>query len=205
VRRIDLQQRGAAGERQARLDELRRQAAALTGDEQRSRATVARLTHELELRVIRAPVAGRIAELGGLQMGVAVRAGARLGAVLPHGELRVVAQFAPPAALGRIQPGMPARLRLDGFPWAQYGAVPALVSRVADEVRDGAVRVELEVQGARPARIPLQHGLPGAVEVEIEQARPIDLLLRAAGKALAPPPEPQADRALLVSSGGIAP
>jgi membrane fusion protein (multidrug efflux system) len=151
--------------------------------------------------VIRAPVAGRIAELGGLQVGVAVRAGVPLGAVLPHGDLRVVAQFAPPAALGRIQPGMPARLRLDGFPWGQYGAVPVLVSRVADEVRDGAVRVELEVQGARPSRIPLQHGLPGAVEVEIEQARPIDLLLRAAGKAVAPRPE-QPDRALLVSSGG---
>ena len=38
-----------------------------------------------------------------------------LGTVTQRGELKLVADF-PAAALGRIQPGQAARLRLDGFP-----------------------------------------------------------------------------------------
>jgi hypothetical protein len=55
--------------------------------------------------------------------------------------------FLPPAALGRIQPGQPARLRPDAAP-----------------------------------PIPLQHGLPGTVEVEVDHVPPATLVLRTAGR-----------------------
>ena len=58
---------------------------------------------------------------------------------------------------------------------------------MASEVRDGRVRVELTVASEPPARLPLQHGLPGTVEVEVEQATPATLVLRAAGQLLARP------------------
>ena len=48
-----------------------------------------------------------------------------------------------------------ARLRLDSFPWTQYGSLATTVSRVASEVRDGRVRVELTVASEPPARLPL--------------------------------------------------
>ena len=66
----------------------------------------------------------------------------------------------PAVALGR-RAGQPARLRLDSFPWTQYGSLATTVSRVASEVRDGRVRVELTVASEPPARLPLQHGLRG--------------------------------------------
>ena len=53
-------------------------------------------------------------------------------------------------------------------------------------MRDGNVRVELSVQPDADSRIPLQHGLPGSVEIEIERASPATLVLRAAGKLLTP-------------------
>src|SRR5579864_9610177 len=99
----------------------------------------------------------------------------------------VIAQFPPPAAFGRIRPGQPARLRLEGFPWAQYGTVTATVSRVAGEVRDGRVRVELLVNPQSASRIPLQHGMPGSVEVQVENVSPAALALRAAGQMIGEP------------------
>jgi len=93
--------------------------------------------------------------------------------------------FLPSAAIGRIQTGQPARLRLEAFPWTQYGAVSATVASVASEVRDGRVRVELTVRPNPASLIPLQHGLPGTVEVEVDRVSPAILVLRTAGQLLA--------------------
>jgi membrane fusion protein (multidrug efflux system) len=55
-----------------------------------------------------------------------------------------------------------------------------VVRAVASEPRDALVRVELEVDPAS-ARVPLEHGLPGRAEIEIERIAPAVLVLRAAG------------------------
>jgi membrane fusion protein (multidrug efflux system) len=121
-----------------------------------------------------------------------VSQGERVGAVVPSGQLRVVAQFPPAAALGRVRKGQSARVRLEGFPWLQYGSLSARVDTVAQEPRDGLVRVELEVLPQKDDRIPLQHGLPGVVEVDVERISPATLMLRAAGQLAARPVVEQA-------------
>ena len=121
-----------------------------------------------------------------LQAGSFLEAGDRIGAVLASGRLMVVASFPATGALGRVRPGQPARLRLAAFPWMQFGTVPAVVSNVATEVRDGGVRVELEVLPEAPSSIMLQHGLPGTVEVEVERVTPATLALRSLGRRLSP-------------------
>jgi multidrug resistance efflux pump len=140
----DLRTRGS--DRRARLQRLTREATQLEGQIAATRAVIEQLEYEITRRSIRAPVAGRLGEVATLQVGTMVREGTRLGAVVPPGMLKIMTDFLPPAALGRIQPGQPARLRLEGFPWAQYGAVSATVASVASEVRDGWVRVELAVR-----------------------------------------------------------
>lgn len=174
-------------DRRARRADLETEAARLEGERARATAAVAVLALEVERRLIRASVAGRIGEVGSIPEGAYVREGDRLGSVVPRGQLRVVADFDPPSALGRIRAGQPARVRLKGFPWTQYGSLAATVARVSSELRDGKVRVDLDVVPAARSRIPLEHGLPGSVEVEVERVRPVVLLLRAAGQRLAEP------------------
>ena len=131
--------------------------------------------------MIRAPVAGRVGALAVPDVGGVVALGDGIATVVPDGDLKVVASFSPSAALGRVAAGQPARMRLDGFPWTAFGAVAAVVDRVADEPDDaGGVRVELTLQ-AEGSAVPLQHGLPGRVEIEVERIRPAALVLRAAG------------------------
>jgi multidrug resistance efflux pump len=187
IERLQREQQTRQSDRKAQLQRLKREITHLEGQRTTVAATLERLAHEMERRHIRAPVAGRLGEVATLQIGMFVKAGDKLGAVVPAGSLTVVAEFLPAVALGRVQTGQPARLRFDSFPWTQYGSLATTVSRVASEVRDGRVRVELTVASEPQVRLPLQHGLRGTVEVEVEQATPATLVLRAAGQLLARP------------------
>jgi membrane fusion protein (multidrug efflux system) len=184
VTRQDKDQRAKQSGQQAVVENLNRDAAALEGEAKTRTATIERLKHEIELRVVRAPASGKLGETATLQPGQFVREGDKLGAVIPDGKLRAVAEFAPSAAMGRVHAGQRARLRLDGFAWTEYGQVSATVSRVAGEPRSGRVRVELEVNPGSAPLIPSQHGLPGAVEIEVERVTPAELALRSVGKLL---------------------
>jgi hypothetical protein len=59
------------------------------------------------------------------------------------------------------------------------------VVSVAGEVRNGQVRVELALLPDSAPPIPVQHGLPGTVEVEVDRVSPATLVLRTAGLLLA--------------------
>ena len=184
VNRQDKDQRAKQSGQQAVVENLSRDAATLEGEIKMRAAVIERLRHEIELRVVRAPASGKLGETATLQPGQFVREGDKLGAVIPDGKLNAVAEFAPSAAMGRIQAGQRARLRLDGFAWTEYGQVSATVSRVASEPRSGRVRVELAVNPGSAPLIPSQHGLPGKVEIEIERVSPAELATRSVGKML---------------------
>ena len=185
IGRLEWDRRAQRSDRKVRLERLRREATQLEGQMATAAAAIERLEYEIERRRIRAPVTGRLGEIANLRIGAFVREGDKLGAVIPPGTLKAVADFLPPAALGRIHPGQPAWLRLEGFPWTQYGAIAAMVASVAGEVRNGQVRVELAVLPDSAPPIPVQHGLPGTVEVEVDRVSPATLVLRTAGLLLA--------------------
>ncbi len=172
-------------DRESRLKQLQGDITRVNAQSASSTAAIKRLEYEIERRRIRAPISGRLADCAVLRTGSWVTEGEKLGLILPSGDLRVVSEFPPSSALGRLRPGQPATLRLQGFPWAQYGTISAKVSRVADEVRDGKVRVEMAVDANPHSPIPFQHDLPGSVEVEVERVSPAALVLRAAGRMLA--------------------
>ena len=175
-------------EREAELAALRQSVVTMEGDLVAARATAQRLQSEIEARRIRAPADGVIGEVQPLAAGAFVAAGQKLATIIPDGRLTIVAEFAPAGALGRLQVGQTARLRLDGYPWAQYGVVQAKVVRVAGESRDGLLRADLVATPGAQARVQLRHGMTGAAEVAVEQVSPAALVLRASGQMLAPRP-----------------
>jgi membrane fusion protein (multidrug efflux system) len=173
-------------ERDVRLKQLLEDIAKLEAEAAVAAANQKRLDYELQKRSIRAAVTGVLSECAPLRPGAHITEGQQLGVILPNSRLQLIAEFEPAAAFGRIHAGQQATVRLDGFPWAQFGTVRAHVSEVAGEIRDGKVRVELAVDGAH-ARIPFQHGMPGTVEVEVERTSPALLLLRSAGRVTGAP------------------
>ena len=184
VWRLTPEQQVRERERDVRQKQILGDIAKVEADMATSSATIRRLEYDTGQRLIRAPVSGRLGECATLRPGVHINQGQQLGVILPHGKLQVIAEFQPADALGKVHPGQRATVRLQGFPWTQFGTVSAQVSRVAGDIRDGKVKVELAVNPAANPRIPLQHGLPGSVEVEIERISPIALVLRSAGQVL---------------------
>jgi membrane fusion protein (multidrug efflux system) len=187
VDRLGAEQTAADRARRGKLAALIRERVGLEGLRVATASTVTRREREAERRRIRAPISGRLAEVNPIQVGALIREGERIASIIPAGQMRAVAEFAAPA-LGRLQPGQRARLRLDGFPWTQYGQVDAAVTRVATETRDQRVRVELEVRRPAGSQIPLQHGMPGKAEVEVERVAPLVLLLRSLGRTISAQP-----------------
>ncbi len=185
ARRLEASGQGHAAEQQAQTFGLQRALAALDGERAASSQAIARLQLDIARHRVRAPVAGTLGDVAPLHAGDVVGAGQKFATVVPAGELIAVADFEPKAVLGRVHPGQPAQLRLDGFPWTQFGSLPLTVSRVAGEIRDGRIRVEFSASGPWPSGIALQHGLPGAVEVSIARVAPAVLVLRASGQMLA--------------------
>ncbi|MEO7653506.1 MAG: HlyD family efflux transporter periplasmic adaptor subunit [Bryobacteraceae bacterium] len=181
LRRIEKEQQTRDRERDVRHQRLRSDIARMEGDIRTHRAGMSRLDYQIALRTVTAPVSGRIGEGALLRPGAWLTEGMRLAAIIPEGGLILVAQFAPAEAAGRVRPGQTARIRFQGFPWTQYGTLPATVVRVSDEIRDGKVRVEMAVEPAPSSPIPLGHGLPGSVEVEVERIAPLALAFRLAG------------------------
>jgi membrane fusion protein (multidrug efflux system) len=184
VERLEAEQRTQSIERNRQIQKLTSNLNKLKNDRATAGVTVQRLAQQVDQRRIRASIDGKLGEVAPLRVGEMVHEGDRLGSVIPDGKLRVVAHFEPPAALGRIHSGQNARLRLEGFPWGQYGSVTATVTTVASEIRDGRIRVELALNADNQSRVPLQHGLPGSVEVQVESISPASLVLRIAGGLL---------------------
>ena len=190
IQRLQQEQRTRESDRDARVRQILTGIARIEGQTRTTQSAIARLEYEIERRRIRAPISGRIAEAAVLRTGAVVDEAEKLGSIVPSGQLAVVAHFPPPAAIGRIRTGQPARVRLAGFPWMEYGAVNAVVSDVANEIRDGAARVELKVLPSQKTPIPLQHGLAGSVEVEVERTTPLALVLRTVGQWITEPRSP---------------
>jgi multidrug resistance efflux pump len=184
VTRLQSERRSRESDSRVRVERLKRQITLVEGQMTTSASTINRLGYEIERRRIRAPITGRLGEVAELHVGGVVHVGDKIGAIVPASGLRVVAFFHPSSALGRIRPGQPAELRLEGFPWGQYGSIRATVASVTNEPRDGRIRVDLAIEPDPNSPIPIQHGLPGTVEVEVERASPANLLMRAVGKRL---------------------
>jgi membrane fusion protein (multidrug efflux system) len=171
-----------AGDRTSRIVSIDGEAASLAAQLATLEASLPILDHAIERRTIRATATGRIGETASVRVGQVLAEGGHIATIVAPGDLRLVALFSPSAAMGRVRPGQSARVRLDGFPWTEYGALRATVSQVASELHDGQVRIELSVDPSSATRIPLQHGLPGQVDVVVDETSPARLVLRAAGK-----------------------
>jgi multidrug resistance efflux pump len=181
VSKLGAERSRLLSDRLANTAALERERARITGELDTSRARALVLERVIAQRTIKAPISGRLAQIYDLQIGAYLDEGSRVAAIVPPGDLRVVANFPAASALGRIHTGQTAWLRLNGFPWTEYGKPEARVQRVGSEALEGTLRVELSVP---TPPVYLSHGLATSVEVAVERVSPASLLLRVAARKL---------------------
>lgn len=188
VDRIEDERVLRVAERDAEIEELKGDLRVLQASILSEETSIETLAGEVEQRMIRAPASGTLARIETVREGAVVEQGDELARIVPSGgRIGALGLFSPADAVGRIQPGQQARMRLDGFPSTQFGTVPATVAVVDSETTDGRIRVDFDIADDRPSAIDLQHGMVGSIEVEVGRLSPASLLMRAVGKLLDQP------------------
>jgi len=192
--RVAADQRSIVKERQVDVEELQVEMSKRLVDVAADEALVRKLRADIARRTIRAPVDGRLGWVEPMPGGVTVSPGQRIAAVVPSGDVRIVAYFPAREAAGRLRAGQEATLELEAYPRTQYGEIVGRVARVGiepSEPHGGELRVELEIDARRSGAIPRSHGLQGTLAVTVEHTTPVSLLLRAIGKHIAGPERPE--------------
>lgn len=183
LEREGVDQSQAEARLQAEVLELEAEIAAYEAQIQVLQRRLAEFDFRLARLQLTAPSDGVLAAVGQFPVGAFLDEGETIATLLPRGQLTATAEFEPRQALGRIGVGQSARIKLDGFPWTQFGYLPARVTAIAGEVREARVQVEMALEDAASYGAPLQHGQPGLVEIEVERVSPAQLLWRMLGKA----------------------
>ncbi len=114
-------------DRDVRISSLKHDLASVEGEVATSDARINLLTYEIERRRIRAPVSGVIAGLSMTSPGATIHAGDSLGSIVSMEPVHVIAMFDPAESVGRVAAGELATLRVDQFPWTQYGTLQGIV------------------------------------------------------------------------------
>lgn len=136
------------------------------------RTTEARLKmakSKIALTSVTIPVAGMVAEMKVSSTGELVAAGALVAVIVPDGVPLVVQAAVPNRDVGFVRPGIEARIKIDAYPFQQFGTLPARVRTVVPGLgNDNSFTVTLDLLATRIADadrvLPLFPGL----EVEVE-------------------------------------
>ena len=141
------------------------------------RATDMRLRmaeNQISLTSVTMPVAGLVAEMKVSAPGELLTAGQLVATIVPDGVPLIVEAAVPNSDIGFVRAGIEGRIKVDAYPFQQFGTLPARVRTVLPGLgRDNNFTVQLELlQSALPALegdLPLFPGL--TVEAELLTAR----------------------------------
>lgn len=183
ISQIEAERIREQSSREARIARLQQEYTQFEEEKTVIQAASERLQHAIDQRQIKAPASGRISDVADLRTGAMIHQGQRFATIITDNPLHVVAEFPIGNALGRLQPHQAANLRLQVFPWIQYGMLQASVRAVDNESQTGKIRVELDIEHIPDTIIP-QHGLTGQVEISVEEITPAALLFRMVGRHL---------------------
>jgi HlyD family secretion protein len=105
---------------------------------EQSRARIAVQQRQMNLATIRMPVSGTVADLKLHNAGELVSAGASVATVVPDGVPLIVEANLDNKDIGFVHPGTEARVKVDAFPYQQFGTARARVTRVLPAVGSNA-------------------------------------------------------------------
>jgi multidrug efflux pump subunit AcrA (membrane-fusion protein) len=149
--------------------------------------------------MLTAPVAGRVSGLSDDRIGALVQPGQQLAEVLPDGPMVARVQI-PNDARGRVRNGMHVKLKIDTFPYQQYGAVDGTLTSIsempiaANAGAGGATAEMMGPPGYEATVVPdgndavlrqlgrnLTPGLALTADIVVQQRRILDMLLEKLG------------------------
>lgn len=155
-------------------ENLRNQARELESGLRTTEVRLKMAENRISLTSVTMPVAGLVAEMKVSSAGEVLAAGQMVATIVPDGVPLVVEAAVPNSDIGFVRAGVDGRIKVDAYPFQQFGTLPARVRTVLPGLgRDNNFTVRLDLLESKIARtdgdLPLFPGL--AVEAEILTAR----------------------------------
>ncbi len=149
---------------------------------------------DLKNQDLRAPLDGVVFELGPKIPGVVSQPGQTLLQVVPNEALTAQVQVAN-SDIANIRVGMPVDVRIDAYPFTEFGAAKGVVSKVGSEalkkneqgvggtVFPVEVRLDHQFLERKTERLPLSPGMSIATLIKVRQRAPISYVTEEITKA----------------------
>jgi HlyD family secretion protein len=141
---------------------------------------------KLEYKYLRAPVKGTVLSLELKNTGEVLEPGQTVAEIAPDGVDLVVSATLPNQEAGFVEVGMPVQVKLDAYPYQDYGVIPGRVTNISADAQEheqlGEVyhlEIKLEKDHITENRqiIPFKAGQTVTADIVIRNRRIIDVLL----------------------------
>ncbi len=141
---------------------------------------------KLQYKYLKAPISGTILSLDLTNTGEVVEAGKTVAEIAPHNVPLVVSAVLPDEEAGFVKTGMPAQVKLDAYPYQDYGVVTGQVTNISadadsDEELGELYRVEIKLERDHIVKdqemIAFKPGQTVTADIIIRRRRIIDIVL----------------------------
>jgi HlyD family secretion protein len=141
---------------------------------------------KLQNKYLKAPISGTVLTLNLKNKGEVLEPGQTVAEIAPDGVPLIVSAFLPNQEAGFIKPGMPVNVKLDAYPYQDYGVISGKVTTISADAKSdknlGEVyKVEVKLDRDHVTKnqqvIPFKAGLAVNAEIIIRERRIIDVLL----------------------------
>ena len=168
------------------IEQLRLRQAEITGKMKETKSQMATAKAKKEQRYIYSPASGKITTLNLKHSGQVVQPGEAIAEISPQGKPLILSTLLPSHEAGFVKPGMMTQIKLDAFPYQDFGVVSGKVLSVSPDsktLKDGAQVYRVDIALDRPnirvrgQTIELSTGQTGTAEIITRRRRIMDLLL----------------------------
>jgi hemolysin D len=183
-KRTEAQQARLAGQQQ--VEQLQLKQTELRSKLQETQSLIESAQTKLKHRQIYAPVSGVVSILNVHNAGEVVQPGQPVAEIIPEGKPLILSVAMPSQNAGFLKLGMDAKVKLDAYPYQDYGVIQGKVVKISPDSKateqQGAIyRVDIELNRshiqARGQTIHFKPGQTGTAEVITRQRRLIDIFL----------------------------
>lgn len=140
---------------------------------------------QLKQRLVYAPASGRILTLNVRQTGELLQAGQQLAEIAPQNQPLILSALLPSQEVGFVKVGMPVQVKLDAFPYQDYGVIAGRVSKLSlnsKPIENAGLFYQVDIAlekhaiRAKGETIKFRPGQTGTAEI-VTRRRILDILL----------------------------
>lgn len=141
---------------------------------------------KLQEKYLKAPVSGSVLSLNLKNTGQVVESGQTVAEIAPEGAPLVVSAVLPNQEAGFVEQGMPVQVKLDAYPYQDYGVIPGRVTEISADAKSNkqlgeVYRVEVQLERDHVTKnqqvIPFKAGQTATADIIIRKRRIMDVLL----------------------------